>query len=116
MSDGQRKTMGRPVDTIVVPSREDGFRNVFMGENRWYAVRPQANVRPQIKYIAIYRVAPVYAITHLAPVKSIEPWKESGKWVVNFLEPAHEIGPVRRVRGGRVRALQGLRYSTRRAL
>ncbi|HTS10415.1 MAG TPA: hypothetical protein VMP68_32930 [Candidatus Eisenbacteria bacterium] len=104
------------LDTVVVPAREDGFREVFLGENRWYAIRIHGTMRPQIKYIAGYQVAPVSAITHIAPVSSIEPWKDTNKFVVNFSEPAREMGPIPLVKGGRVRALQNLRYSMRERL
>ncbi|MCI0718308.1 MAG: hypothetical protein L0338_04950 [Acidobacteria bacterium] len=104
------------VDTVVVPAQEDGFQQVFLGENRWWAIRVHGTMRPQIKYIAAYRVAPVSAITHIAPVKSIEPWKDSNKFVVNFSEPAKEIGPIELVKGGRAKALQNLRYTTRQRL
>jgi hypothetical protein len=104
------------VDTVVVPAREDGFEEVFLGENRWYAVRLHGTMRPQIKYIAVYRVAPTSAITHIAPVKSIEPWNDTGKFVLNFAEPAREIGPVPLPREGRVKAPQNLRYTTRERL
>lgn len=100
------------LDTVVVPAREDGFVETFLGENRWYAVRIHSSMIPQIKYVAAYRVAPTSAITHWAPVRSIEPWKETGKVVVNFAQPAGEIGPISVVRGGRVKALQNLRYTT----
>jgi len=104
------------VDTVVVPAREDGFQETFLAENRWYAIRIHGTMRPQIKYIAAYRVAPISAITHLSPVKSIEPWKDTGKFVVNFSEPAKEISPIPLVKGGRVKALQNLRYTTREKL
>jgi hypothetical protein len=104
------------VDTVVVPARDDGFEEVFVGENRWYEIRIHGTMRPQIKYIAAYRVAPISAITHVAPVSSIEPWKDSGKFVVNFTEPAKEIGPITLVKSGRVKALQNLRYTTRQKL
>ncbi len=104
------------VDTVVVPAREEGFQEVFLGENRWYAIRIHGTMRPQIKYIAAYRVAPVSAITHLAPVKSIEPWKDTDKFVVNFTEPAREIGPIELVKGARGKAPQSLRYTTRARL
>ena len=45
-------------------------------------------------------------------MKSIEPWKDSGKYVVNFLHPAQPIGPIPLVKGGRVKALHTLRYTT----
>lgn len=100
------------MDTVVVPAREDGFQTVFLGENRWYAVRIHGAMRPHIKYIAVYQVAPVSAITYIAPVASIEPWKDSDKVVVNFSEPAAPIGPIPLAKGGRVKAPQNLRYTT----
>ena len=104
------------IDTIVVPAREDGFQQVFLGENRWYQVRIHGSMRPQIRYVAVYQVAPVSAITYVAPVKSIERWKDTEKFVLNFSEPAHAIGPVPLVRGGRVTALQNLRYTSYKRL
>jgi hypothetical protein len=61
-------------------------------------------------------VAPVSAITHIAPVKSIEPWKDSGKYVINFAEPAREFGPIRLLKKGRVKTFQNIRYTTRSKL
>src|SRR5258706_10757599 len=94
--DGRKAQTVEPsdVDTVVVPAREDGFRNTFLAENRWYSVRLHGTMRPQIKYVAAYRVKPLSAITHIAPVGSIEPWKDSGKWVLNFSREASEIGPI----------------------
>jgi hypothetical protein len=100
------------VDTIVVPAREDGFHEVFLGENRWYAIRMHHSVIPRIKYIAAYQVAPVSAITHWAPVKNIEPWQDTGKFVVNFAEPAKEVSPIPLVPKSRVKALQNTRYTS----
>ena len=99
-------------DTIVVPAREDGFNETFLGENRWYEIRIHASMIPQIKYIAAYQVAPVSAITHWALVKNIEPWEDTGKFVVNFAEPAKEIGPVPLVPNSRIKALQNARYTS----
>jgi hypothetical protein len=106
-------TSASEIDTVVVPAHEDGFQETFLGENRWYSVRIHGSMRDQIKYIAIYRVAPISAITHLAPVKSIEPWKDSGKYVINFAEPAKAIGPIPLVKNGKIRNFQNLRYTTR---
>lgn len=105
------------IDTVVVPAREEGFREVFLGENRWYAVRIHGSMRPQIKYIAVYQVAPESAITHIAPVKSIEPWKDTGKLVINFAEPAKSISPpIPMLQKGRVKTFQNLRYTTKSRL
>lgn len=104
------------IDTVVVPAREEGFERVFLGEDRWYAIRLHASMRAQLKYIASYQVAPISAITHVAPVRSIERWKETGKYVVNFSEKASEINHIKVVKGGHVRPLQGLRYTTKSIL
>ena len=104
------------MDTVVVPARVEGYRDVFLRENRWYAIRIHGTMRPQIKHIAGYQVAPVSAITHIAPVKSIEPWRDTDKFVVNFSESPREIGPIPLVKGGRVKALQNLRYTTLKKL
>jgi hypothetical protein len=40
-------------DTIIVPAREDGFSELFLGENRWYAIRiggADADTPHRIKY------------------------------------------------------------------
>jgi len=100
------------VDTVVVPAREDGFKEVFLGENRWYEIRVHHSVIPRIKYIAAYQVAPVSAITHWAPVKNIEPWQDSGKFVVNFAKPAREMKPIPLVPKSRVKALRNVRYAS----
>jgi hypothetical protein len=104
------------IDTIIVPAKEDGFQDCFLAQNRWYAVRINGSVRPQIRYIASYQVAPVQAITHFARVKSIEPWEDSGKFVLNFEERAQPVGPIPLVKGGRVKAPQSIRYTTHERL
>jgi hypothetical protein len=100
------------VDTVVVPARDDGFKKVFLGENRWYAIRMHRSIIPRIKYIAAYQVAPASAITHWAVVKNIEPWRDTGKFVVNFTKPAREIVPIPLVPKSRVKALQNMRYTS----
>lgn len=100
------------LDTVVVPAHEDGFIETFLGENRWYAIRMHDTIRPQIRYLAIYRIRPTSAITHVAEVASIEPWKDTGKYVINFVGPAQEIHPIKYDKNGRVKALQNLRYTT----
>jgi hypothetical protein len=104
------------IDTVVVPAREDGFQETFLKENRWYAVRIHGTMRPQIKYIAVYQVAPQSAITYFAPVSSIEPWDDTKKFVVNFAEPARKIGPIPLLKHGKVKAPQNLRYTNHERL
>lgn len=104
------------LDTIVVPAREDGFKETFLVENRWYAIRIHSSMISKIKYIAAYQVAPESAITHLASVASIEQWKDTSKYVVNFTSPADRIEPIRLVRKGVIKAPQAPRYTSRKRL
>jgi len=66
------------IDTIVVPAREDGFKECFLGENAWRAIRIHSSMIPKVRYLAAYQVAPVSAITYVAEVARIEPWKNTG--------------------------------------
>jgi len=100
------------IDTIVVPAREDGFKEVFIGENCWYAIRIHPSMIPKIKYIAAYQVSPVSAITYVAKVKSIEQWKDSNKYILRFTEPAKKIESIKLVAKGSVKALQNSRYTS----
>ena len=104
------------IDTIVVPAREEGFQETFIGENCWYQIRIHGSMIPQIKHIAAYRVAPISAITHIAPVKSIEQWKDTNKYILHFSEPAKKIGPIKFVPKGTVKALQNSRYTSLKKL
>lgn len=79
---------------IVVPAQEDGFNDVFLGENCWYAIRVSGGMLQKIKYIAAYQTKPVSAVTHYAPVETIEPYGEEGKYRLVFSQPAKPIGPI----------------------
>lgn len=81
-------------DTVVVPAQEEGFKNVFLNQNCWYAIRIGGGKLKEIKYIAAYQTAPVSAVTHIAEVKSIEPYGDGGKYKLNFKFPAKEIRPI----------------------
>jgi hypothetical protein len=100
------------LDTVVVPAREDGFQETFLGENRWYAIRIHSSMIPRIKYIAAYRVAPTSAITHVARVANIKQWKDTGKYVVNFAEPAEKLKAIKFVPKSSVKAPQAPRYTS----
>lgn len=102
-------------DTLIVPAMTEGFEKVFIGENCWHAVRIAAGSIPKIKHIAVYRSAPVSAITHLAEVESIEPYGETGKYKINFKAAAVEISPVR-YEGASGNHIQSIRYTTKQKL
>lgn len=103
------------IDTIVIPAREEGFNDVFIGENCWYAIRLNSSMIPKIKYIAAYQVAPISAITHIAEVKSIEQWKDTNKYILHFNEPAQKIKKVAlgKIKG---KAPQSPRYSSKKRI
>ena len=114
-SDAPRQQVTDPtdIDTVVVPARPGGFERTFLGEHRWHAIRVHASMRDHIKWIAAYQVAPTSAITHVPPVRSIEPWEDSGKVVIKFAEAAHQIDAIGLVSDGRIGGLQNLRYTAK---
>jgi hypothetical protein len=67
---------------------------------------------PKVRYLATYQVAPISAITYIADVARIEPWKDTGKYALYFKEPAKKIGPIPLVNGGEVSAPQAPRYTS----
>lgn len=81
-------------DTVIVPAREEGFREVFLGLNQWRSIRISAAMRDRIKYIAGYQVAPISAITHIAEVEEIRLYKDTGKYQLIFKGPAQQINPI----------------------
>ena len=81
-------------DTVIVPAQQDGFREVFLGQSAWYAIRIRGGMLPKIKYIAAYQSAPISAITHYAPVERIEPYGDEGKYRLVFSAPAKPVGPI----------------------
>lgn len=100
-------------DTIVIPAREEGFRSVFLGRNCWFAIRINAKEIPKFKYIAAYQVAPVSAITHIAEVKEIVPYQNSGKYLVKFKAKAKALeNPIKLEKGKAGSQPQSPRYTT----
>jgi hypothetical protein len=97
-------------DTIIVPAQEEGFKEVFLGKNCWYAIRIGGGKLNQIKYIAAYQSAPISAITHYAEVDSIEAYGDGGKYKLNFKSPAKSIEPIS-FGDAKTGSLQGPRYT-----
>lgn len=95
-ADEQRRRLERRAasDTVIVPAREEGFREEFLGNHQWMAISIGAAMKARIRYIAAYRVLPVSAVTHIAEVQEIKPWKDSGKYQLIFKGPAEEIRPI----------------------
>ena len=97
-------------DTIVVPAHEEGFNNVFIGKNCWYAIRIGGGHLDKIKYIAGYQTAPASAVTYVADVESIEPYGDGGKYKVNFKGAARSIEPIP-LGNAKSGSMQGPRYT-----
>jgi len=103
------------IDTLVVPAREDGFKEEFLDNNRWYAVRINSSMIPKIKYLAVYQVAPISAITYIAEVKNIEQFRDTNKYIIYFTEPAKKINAVP-LGTNKGKAPQSSRYSSKQKI
>lgn len=74
----------RQFDTVIFSSKKRGFEETFMGEAEppcWYPCRVKEEREQELKYIAIYRGAPVSAITHYAKIKAFR-WDPERKFKV----------------------------------
>ena len=81
-------------DTIVVPANEDGFVEVFLNQDCWYAIRISGGKLNEIKYIAAYQTKPISAITYYAEVDSIEAYGDGTKYKLNFKGKAIKVKPI----------------------
>jgi len=102
-------------DTIVVPARESGFKQRFLQENCWFAIRINAKHLSKLKFIAAYQVAPVAAITHIAEIDAIVPYNTTGKYLIKFKTAATAIGPIHRPENSEI-SMQSSRYALREKL
>jgi len=102
------------LDTVVVPANKDGFDEVFLKENRWYAIRISSAMLDRLHYIAAYQTAPVSAITHYAEILKTEKYEDTGKYVLYFRGKAAPIGPLSLLPKptGKVKAPQAPRYTS----
>ena len=78
-------------DMIVVPAQPEGFKQTFLGEHCWYAIRISGGMIDKIKYIAAYQTSPVSAVTHYASVDRIEPYGQSGKYKLIFADKPSQL-------------------------
>ena len=83
------------VDTIVCPARPEGFREVFLAQNRWYAIRVSAAMISQIKYIAMYETKPYSGIRWIGYVQDIKPFKDSDKFEIILSKREKLDNPLR---------------------
>lgn len=99
------------IDTIVCPAREDGFNEAFLADRKWWAIRINSTMIPQLKYIAMYRVSPISAITHYGKITSIKPYRDSGKYIVELDGNPKKIRPIKLEPRAKIKAPQAPRYT-----
>lgn len=81
-------------DTAVYPAINENFGSVFMGQHQWYYVRMAAFRVENVKYIALYRGAPISAITHYAEVNKIGDTNQDNKRIISLKEPIAFPQPI----------------------
>lgn len=82
-------------DTAIFPATNENFGKVFIGEKKWYYVRIAEFRVENIEYVALYRGAPVSAITHYAKVINISEPNEKNKRLINLEEPIALDRPIK---------------------
>jgi len=82
------------IDTIVCAAKPEGFKNVFLKEDRWYKVRISRKMKNKIKYLAMYESYPISAIRYIGEVKTIKPYKNSDYSEIVLKGKAQKIKPI----------------------
>ena len=104
------------IDTVVTPEHAEGISRWLEEQWCWCRKIPEGR-QHQIRYIAVYQIAPVSAITHIAEVASIEPRDDNLDWVhVHFAGPPLELPKARQRKLGGLRGIRTRRYTSRKRL
>jgi len=98
-------------DTVVCAAFEDGFKHAYIENNAWWAIRLSQEAREQLRYLAIYEKAPVAHISNYAEIDRIEPYKDTGKYIL-YLKNKKTIKPIKLGEGKSADAPQSPRYTT----
>jgi hypothetical protein len=109
----QKEKSGKAVDfdTVVCAAFEEGFKHAYVKNNAWWSIRLSQQAREKLKYLAIYEKSPVAHISHYAEIYRIEPYKDSGKYILH-LKKKKTIKPIKLGRGKKGEAPQAPRYTT----
>lgn len=98
-------------DTVVCAAFEDGFKHAYIENDAWWAIRLSQKAREQLRYLAIYEKSPIAHISHYAEVERIEPYKDTGKYIL-YLKNKKTIKPIKLGTGKKGEAPQAPRYTT----
>lgn len=108
----KKSTKQHPMlDTVIVPAQEEGFKEEFLHNKCWYAIRISGGKLNEIKYIAAYQTAPVSAITHYAEVDTIEAYGDGRKYKLNFKGEPIAFKPIP-FGAAKTGSLQSSRYTS----
>lgn len=109
----EKTKTGRAVDfdTVVCAALEDGFKRAYMENDAWWEIRLSQKARENLKYLAIYEKAPVAHISHYAEVDRIEPYKDTGKYIL-YLKNKKTVKPIKLSGKVKGEAPQAPRYTT----
>ena len=108
---GKLSANGALCDMLIVPAKEEGFKQVFLGENRWRAVRISRKYLGQVRYICAYQTAPISAVTYWAEVEKIEPYGDKGKYQLFFKGMAKKMERPLKYENLPQGFMQGIRYT-----
>lgn len=100
------------LDTIVVPTTERSFQENAQRARRWSNLRIAKRFIPQIKHIAFYQRRPISAITHVAPVQSIERDPDTDRYAIYLQDTPRQIRPILLAPNNRDVILQRPRYTS----
>ncbi len=103
-------------DTVVVPAQREGFDKAFISANAWWAIGIAEKDRVNLRWIAVYQVLPIAAITHIAEIDHLEPYGDAGKFKVVFKGPATPLAHPVPYGDAPPGGMQGPRYTTKAAL
>lgn len=98
-------------DTVVCAAYPEGFKEAYVDKNAWWAIRLSQESREKLKYLAMYQKSPIASISHYAEIEKIEPYKDTGKFIV-YVKNKQTIRPLGLGKGKPGDAPQSPRYTT----
>jgi hypothetical protein len=99
-------------DTIVLalaPSKRD---NVFVEDRCFYDVQMSPEMVSHAKYMAVYLIDPISAITEVVEVVEIRP-DDHGSFTIYIAPQSQMVGPIRYTSGGNCGPIRSKRYAQR---